>query len=567
MTPGLNEVDAFAEEPDARLLGSFATERCEAAFCELVRRHSAMIRATALRVCADASMADEITQNTLLLLARKARRIRIPEGGTIGGWLHRVAVLEARNACRKEQRRRRTMQKYSGEIHDADREEFDDSKWRAALPHLDHAINALSDNDRQLIVLRFLEEQPFRDIGLALGGLSPDAVRMKTKRVVRKLSRLLNRRGVGVPAAMVAAGLADLSTPQISAAAAFERSSELLPLASQLPTSGALPLGSFIASSWAVRIAVFFVGVSIPVAYSAFDRSSSHRSLSSNSPGAAAEQSHLPSPHLADAKRPRRSSKNALQRLLEQIAQLENEYQAPALLAEALELVMSLGQEHLPIVWETACAESPPQVLKDAIIIRWAELDPEGALAVCSKIDDGMKQGCIAIKVWYQSEPLEAAEHFRQCALDIFKRGKEHFWQTFALTDPGLGLQVNAELGGKDLPSQIYRYTLLQGWFQSQGLEFMTTHLQKRPAKFLPFNGQIMEKIEMMPTLNVEQLMGTMMWVAGIQKREDRLSYVDPLISKLASNDEEVFLEWVGDTPLLPEDLRARLLEHANLKQ
>jgi len=567
MTLGPIELEELAEEPDVRLLESFATARCEAAFCELVRRHTTMVRATALRICGDQALAEEIAQNTLLVLARKARRIKIPEGGSVGVWLHRVAVLEARNACKKEQRRMQRMHKLSEEIQAVNQEVVDDPNWGTALQHLDHAINTLSEKDRQLIIMRFMEEQRFREIGFALGGLSPDAVRMKTKRVVDKLSTLLKRRGAGVPAAMIVAGLAALGSPKLSAANAGERSRELLALASQPSALGVLSFSGVIGTGWIARIAAFVVGFGIPVAYSAYDRGSRAPSFEAeNSPESGIGRRGVRTTLTATMKNSRGSDLTPLQRLLEQIAQLENEFQAPSVLAEALESVLSLELEQLPLVWETACAESPPRVLIDAIIIRWAELDPLEALAICGEIDDGMKQASVAIEVWYQADPQKATAHFRERPAEFFESGRKYFWQTFALFDPGLGLQVSAELGSGDLLPQIYRYTLLQGWFQSQGLEFLTTHLQERPKTYLPFNGQIAKKIEEMPALNAEQLTGTLMWVGGIQKREDRLGYVDLLMSKLAPDADAELRDWVSDSPLLPEDLRASLLEHPNLR-
>ena len=59
--------------PDSELLERYATERDEAAFAELVRRHVNHVYSTALRlVGGDAHLAEDAAQTVFTDLARKA---------------------------------------------------------------------------------------------------------------------------------------------------------------------------------------------------------------------------------------------------------------------------------------------------------------------------------------------------------------------------------------------------------------------------------------------------------------------------------------------------------------
>src|SRR5581483_11842591 len=90
---------------DGELVAAYATEGSEAAVRGLVTRHVALVYATALRQVGDPGIAEEVTQNVFVALARKAPRL----GGieTLAGWLHRTAVLEAKARIRAELRRKR----------------------------------------------------------------------------------------------------------------------------------------------------------------------------------------------------------------------------------------------------------------------------------------------------------------------------------------------------------------------------------------------------------------------------------------------------------------------------
>ena len=102
--------------PDARLVERYVLHRDELAFEALVRRHGSMVLGVCRRVLEDPNDADDAFQAAFLLLARKARSIRVD--GSLGGWLHRVAwriALQVHSdAARRRVKERRAAER-SGE--------------------------------------------------------------------------------------------------------------------------------------------------------------------------------------------------------------------------------------------------------------------------------------------------------------------------------------------------------------------------------------------------------------------------------------------------------------------
>ena len=68
---------------DRQLLAEYAASGSETAFSELVRRHMDMVYSTCLRVLGDKHAAEDATQATFAVLARKAGRLG--RGAVLGG--------------------------------------------------------------------------------------------------------------------------------------------------------------------------------------------------------------------------------------------------------------------------------------------------------------------------------------------------------------------------------------------------------------------------------------------------------------------------------------------------
>jgi RNA polymerase sigma factor (sigma-70 family) len=180
---------------DSELVSAYAAQGSESAFRALVSRHVDMVFATAMRQTGNAALAEEITQNVFISLARKAPRL----GGfqTLGGWLFRTAVLETK-ACVRSELRRRRREETASKLLVLQREGV--SPFAAMLPLLDEALLNLRQADRLALVLRFLEERSFREVGVGLG-VDEEAARKRVSRAVQKVSEFFRQRGFELPAA------------------------------------------------------------------------------------------------------------------------------------------------------------------------------------------------------------------------------------------------------------------------------------------------------------------------------------------------------------------------------
>ncbi len=84
---------------DAELLDIFASgEAPEAAFETLVVRHGPGVLRACRRVLPDSNDAEDVFQATFLVLARRASSRSIGRPGSLGPWLHGVALRVARKA-------------------------------------------------------------------------------------------------------------------------------------------------------------------------------------------------------------------------------------------------------------------------------------------------------------------------------------------------------------------------------------------------------------------------------------------------------------------------------------
>ena len=185
---------------DAQLLQAFAEQNSEAAFRSLVERHLPLVFGTARRMTGENALAEDIAQTVFILLAGKAKRLG--SNTILSGWLYRTTRFVASRALTAEQRRRRREQ----EALPCNTSTPSDPSWLRLGPQLDEALARLGETDRNAILLRYLEEQSLRDVGLSLG-LSEEAAKKRVARALEKLRRTLSRRGAEISAAALAAGL------------------------------------------------------------------------------------------------------------------------------------------------------------------------------------------------------------------------------------------------------------------------------------------------------------------------------------------------------------------------
>src|SRR5439155_9940271 len=192
---------------DAQLLERFAARQEEAAFAALVKRHGPMVLSVCRRVLGNAHDAEDAFQATFLILVRKAGSIRRREA--LAGWLHEVALRVAMRARASAQRRRRHEQR----VPDMPRKDFLATVvWRDLQPVLDDEVQGLPEICREAFVLCYLEGKTYEEAARQLN-CRPGTISRRLGRARELLRLRLNRRGLGLPAGVLAAALSQQTAP------------------------------------------------------------------------------------------------------------------------------------------------------------------------------------------------------------------------------------------------------------------------------------------------------------------------------------------------------------------
>ncbi len=186
---------------DHDLLREYARSQSESAFAELVRRYVGLVHSAAQRQVQDQQLAEEITQAVFVVLARKAGRLG--SNVVLAGWLLKTARYAAQTQIRANIRRTQreqeaAMQSISNESTTA--------AWEQLAPHLDAAMSALGDTDRNAIALRYFENKSAAEIATVLK-LNEDAAQKRVARALEKLRKIFSKRGMTLTAVSIAGAL------------------------------------------------------------------------------------------------------------------------------------------------------------------------------------------------------------------------------------------------------------------------------------------------------------------------------------------------------------------------
>lgn len=173
---------------DIELLRQYVEDRSEEAFAALVARHVGLVFSAALRQVRNPHLAQEVTQATFIVLARKAGRLG--DGTVLSAWLYRTARFAAADALKAQARRI----KYEQEAAQMEFEPSDEA-WAQVAPDLDQAVSQLCEKDRAAVLLRFFEKKSLREVGVLLG-TNEDSAQKRVSRALARLREYFARRGV-----------------------------------------------------------------------------------------------------------------------------------------------------------------------------------------------------------------------------------------------------------------------------------------------------------------------------------------------------------------------------------
>ncbi len=186
---------------DAELVGRFKAGDREA-YAEIVRRYQDRVFTLCARWMGDREVAEEVAQDVFLALYRSLETFR--GDAQLSTWVYRVVVNHCKN--RRLYRKRRHMERH--EALEGERKDDDDSPkrqipdigpgtdaplhTREATELLHTALDQLDEEQRQIIVLRDVEDLSYDEISDILG-LARGTVKSRLHRARSSLAKVLSR--------------------------------------------------------------------------------------------------------------------------------------------------------------------------------------------------------------------------------------------------------------------------------------------------------------------------------------------------------------------------------------
>jgi RNA polymerase sigma factor (sigma-70 family) len=188
---------------DGALLERFLAARDEAAFESLVERHGPMVLRVCLATLADPTDVDDAFQAVFVILFRQGAAIRSRD--SVASWLHGVALrVSARTKVEAARRRKHERKAAEGMSMTSTANELVDDPDRAAAA-LHEEVARLPDRYREAVVLYYFESQTCDEVARRLGR-PVGTLKARLARARGLLKERLARRGIAVPAVMIAAG-------------------------------------------------------------------------------------------------------------------------------------------------------------------------------------------------------------------------------------------------------------------------------------------------------------------------------------------------------------------------
>lgn len=253
MTHQLTEMD------DIAALRRYAGSADPQAFEVLAARYQAMVLAICRRTLGNEADAEDAAQETFLRLARSAKAIR----SNAAAWLHSCAM----NTCRDLMRRKgaapaEQAASAMGLENVPDSGEPETARlWRDIEPLLDAALADLSDEDRDVIVARFLAGRPLNELA-EQAGVAAGTMSRRVERALANLRKRLGSAALGVSAA--GAGAHDVLAGVLQhGTSTYATSASVTASIAKIPLTG---IGATLATTSAARnVAAIIVAASLGV--------------------------------------------------------------------------------------------------------------------------------------------------------------------------------------------------------------------------------------------------------------------------------------------------------------
>lgn len=164
--PGPTRPTTQAGPEFAALIVRVAERKDRQAFAQLFTHFAPRVKTYMLRLGATPQAAEELSQETLLTLWRKAQLFN-PEGASASGWIYTIARNLRRDRLRREHHPAETMPDLGVVPEDVPQPD-------AAFHTVDlearvrEAVSRLSEDQKRVVQLSFFEDKPHAEIAAAL---------------------------------------------------------------------------------------------------------------------------------------------------------------------------------------------------------------------------------------------------------------------------------------------------------------------------------------------------------------------------------------------------------------
>lgn len=180
----------------------YCKSRSGEAFEKVVNENLQVVYSAALRKAnGDLHFAKEITQAVFSDIASRPQIV--PENAVLAGWLYRHTCFKASQTIR-EAVRRRLREKTAAELQAMDTPTND--QWESISPLLDELMEALKENERDALVLRYFKQADLKTLGATLN-ISEAAAQKRVSRALETLRGLFMQRGIATSGLALAATL------------------------------------------------------------------------------------------------------------------------------------------------------------------------------------------------------------------------------------------------------------------------------------------------------------------------------------------------------------------------
>ncbi len=170
-------------------------------YAKLVREFSPMVLGVCRRMLPDAD-AEDAAQAVFILFWQNFSKAS--SHANVAGWLHRSAVLVCRNAIRSRMKRRQREREIDSSLSSAQIPPDMLHHWAEVRAMIDEEVNAMPESLRLPFILFHLEGNTLEEVSKATGS-NVSSVGTRLQRVRKRLAGRLQRRGVGLEVATIAA--------------------------------------------------------------------------------------------------------------------------------------------------------------------------------------------------------------------------------------------------------------------------------------------------------------------------------------------------------------------------